>query len=284
MSEPRKAGMAAVLRPQLSDDGPDFSVLLVRRSQRASFMANAYVFPGGRVDAADAVADPEWPSRCAAARELAEEAGLAVADVSALVRFAHWITPSAEPKRFDAHCYLLSLDWTTARHGDVKVDGHEVFDPLWLTPREALRRYLDGQLNLPPPTVATIEDLEAERLRALATLRDVGQLPSMPTQQTATVLVDMLLTTCQSRKPYPLMPKLVADPAGTGIAIVMPWDGGFADLPGEGEVWPAVADGAAAVPARISRCLLQLAKADESYAVRPEDSQAVRWLIERAPR
>jgi hypothetical protein len=54
-----------------------------------------------------------------------------------------------------------------------------VFDPLWLTPREALRRYLDGQLNLPPPTVATIEDLEAERLRALATLRDVGKLPSI---------------------------------------------------------------------------------------------------------
>ena len=130
MSEPRKAGMAAVLRPQLSDDGPDFSVLLVRRSQRASFMANAYVFPGGRVDAADAVADPEWPSRCAAARELAEEAGLAVADISALVRFAHWITPSAEPKRFDAHCYLLSIDWTTARHGDVKVDGHERCDAI----------------------------------------------------------------------------------------------------------------------------------------------------------
>jgi len=125
--------MAAVLRPQLADAEPDFAVLLVRRSQRASFMANAYVFPGGRVDSADGQADPDWPTRHAAARELAEEAGLLVADPTSLVRFAHWITPSAEPKRFDADCYLVSSEWTRASHGeDVKVDGEEVFDPLWI--------------------------------------------------------------------------------------------------------------------------------------------------------
>ncbi|HNF97983.1 MAG TPA: NUDIX hydrolase, partial [Pseudomonadota bacterium] len=179
MSGPRKAGMVAVLRPQLAEDGADFALLLVRRSQRASFMANAYVFPGGRVDAADAEHDPEWPSRYAAARELFEEAGLQAATPKSLVRFAQWITPSAEPKRFDADCYLLSIDATTARHGDaVQVDGHEVFDPLWLTPREALARYQAGDLNLPPPTVCTIEEIEAERLSALSILRQRGDLPT----------------------------------------------------------------------------------------------------------
>jgi 8-oxo-dGTP pyrophosphatase MutT (NUDIX family) len=278
--------MAAVLRPQLSDDGPDFAVLLVRRSQRASFMANAYVFPGGRVDAADAEVDPDSPSRYAAARELSEEAGLSVPDFKALVRFAHWITPTAEPKRFDADCYLLSLDWVSSRHGsEVKVDGREVFDPLWLTPREALSRYLAGELNLPPPTVCTIEELEAERLRALTSLRSKQALSSsLPTSRTdASRLVSELLQICQQRTPYPLLPKLIAKPEGDGIAIVMPWDPHFAELPGEGASWPGVGTSAPTVMQRISRCVLPLAKADETYAVRPEDSQSVRWQIERLP-
>lgn len=286
--------MAAVLRPQMSDDGPDFAVLLVRRSQRASFMANAYVFPGGRVDPADAEVDPDAPSRYAAARELAEEAGLSVAEPKTLVRFAHWITPSAEPKRFDADCYLLSLEWTTSRHdGGVQVDGREVFDPLWLTPREALARYQAGALNLPPPTVCTIEELEAERLRTLHDLRTVeslssslpvaSALPDASALLDASTLVSALLSSCRQRVPYPLLPKLISQPDGDGIAIVMPWDPHFAELPGEGTSWPGVAANAQAVPQRITRCVLSLAKADETYAVRPENSQSVRWQIERLP-
>lgn len=283
MSEPRKAGMAAVLRPQLADDGADFALLLVRRSHRASFMANAYVFPGGRVDAADADHDPEWPSRYAAARELAEEAGLVTVAPQSLVRFAHWITPTAEPKRFDADCYLLSLESTTARHGDdVLVDGREVFDPLWLTPREALARYLSGELNLPPPTVCTIEELEAERLRTLSWLGERGELPAVATGETASRLVSMLIARCAAdRKPHPLLPKLIADPSGSGIAIVMPWDPDFAALPGEGAPLSAMAEGGPPVPHRIARCILQMAKADETYAVRPGQTDSVRWQIER---
>ena len=285
MTAPRKAGMAAVLRPQLADAEPDFAVLLVRRSQRASFLANAYVFPGGRVDTADGQADPDWPTRHAAARELAEEAGLLVADPTSLVRFAHWITPSAEPKRFDADCYLVSSEWTRASHGeDVKVDGEEVFDPLWLTPRQALSRYLAGDLNLPPPTVCTIEDLEAERVAALTRLRAAGRLPALSSATCASLLVNELLSGCRSRRPYPLLPKLIAEPTGDGIAIVMPWDSSFSELPGEGSTFSALAEGSAAVSQRITRCLLKLSQADETYAVRSEPSQSVRWQIERASR
>jgi hypothetical protein len=81
------------------------------------------------------------------------------------------------------------------------------------------RRYLAGDLNLPPPTVATIEDLEAERVAALTRLRAAGRclLPSSPA--CASLLVNELLSSCRSRrKPYPLLPKLVAE-SGRGQGL-----------------------------------------------------------------
>lgn len=52
---PRDAATVLVLRE--GDDGPE--VFFVRRNVGASFMGGAYVFPGGRLDVADA--DPEVP-------------------------------------------------------------------------------------------------------------------------------------------------------------------------------------------------------------------------------
>ncbi len=49
----RLATTILVLRP--SDDG--FEVFLVRRHRRSGFLPDAWVFPGGRVDASDALAD-----------------------------------------------------------------------------------------------------------------------------------------------------------------------------------------------------------------------------------
>ena len=49
-AEPRPAATIALVRDQ---DG-HVEVFLVRRHARSGFMANAYVFPGGRVDAEDA--------------------------------------------------------------------------------------------------------------------------------------------------------------------------------------------------------------------------------------
>ena len=104
MTTPRRAATVLVLR-QIADsasaDSARIEVLLVRRGQRASFMANAYVFPGGRVDGADSQPTAELTTARCAARELHEEAGLRVDDLGELVSFARWITPSAEPKRFD---------------------------------------------------------------------------------------------------------------------------------------------------------------------------------------
>jgi 8-oxo-dGTP pyrophosphatase MutT (NUDIX family) len=93
----RPASTVVVIRPAA---GPaPFEVLLVRRNDHVAFMAGAYVFPGGRVDADDAIAEPagvvdglaelprfpdltaegELPFRVGALRELLEEAGVLLA-------------------------------------------------------------------------------------------------------------------------------------------------------------------------------------------------------------
>jgi 8-oxo-dGTP pyrophosphatase MutT (NUDIX family) len=293
MSEPtpgaapiRPAATVLVLRPRppgagvVDGDGAgaggDVEVLLVRRSHRASFMANAYVFPGGRVDDADRGATGEPPLvalQRAAARELAEEVGLRVGSLAELVRFAHWITPSAEPKRFDTDFFLWAAG-ADATAEPVRADGREVFDPLWITPADALARYAEGQLNLPPPTACTLEDLDAE----LAAARQ-----AQPGGAASAALLPTLLARCAARRPLPALPKLVADADG-GLSIVMPWDPEYAELPGEGSPQPALALGGAPVPHRIRRCGLHLEGLSHSYAAAPKSpgAPAWPWIIVRA--
>jgi 8-oxo-dGTP pyrophosphatase MutT (NUDIX family) len=96
----RPAATVIVLRPGVADSGA-LEVLMVRRNRAVAFMGGAYVFPGGRVDEADAVTTPEAKAgvdgldhvdrcvdlpreveaayRVAAIRELLEEAGLLLA-------------------------------------------------------------------------------------------------------------------------------------------------------------------------------------------------------------
>lgn len=294
-----RAATVLVLRTADSTPSAEVEVLLVRRSHRASFMANAYVFPGGRIDAADAAepdggtAPPLVAARRAAARELSEEVGLQVGDSEKLIRFAHWITPSAEPKRFDTEFFLWPLlprprdpaappDAPLPPPPQVQIDGREVFDPLWLTPAAALARYLGGTLNLPPPTASTLEDLAAEIAAARMDLAG------------AESLLHALLARCGKRRPLPTLPKFFAD--DRGLAIVMPWDPQYPELPGEGSPQPALAENAAPVPRRIRRCLLKLESvasapapapaAGENPAGRPglaaAPTAAVPWAVERA--
>src|SRR5688572_29015693 len=124
---PREAASVILVRPR--GGAGSIEVFLVRRHKKASFMSSSFVFPGGAADPDDG--DP----RATAARELFEEAGVLLADrfaapallaewraelaagaqltailaraelhldLDRLRYFAHWITPSAEPKRFSA--------------------------------------------------------------------------------------------------------------------------------------------------------------------------------------
>lgn len=131
-------------------------VLLVRRNAQLAFHGGAWVFPGGRLDAADYGGEPKdivGAARRAAVREAREEAGL-VLQPDALVLVSRWITPTPLPKRFDT--------WFFAALGDdraVEVDGAEIHDHRWMSPHAALACQRAGEIELPPPTFVTITNI-----------------------------------------------------------------------------------------------------------------------------
>lgn len=170
-SEARPASTVIVLRPATREA---YEVLLVRRNDKVAFMAGAFVFPGGRLDAADHAPVPgarflsaparfadisteqESPYRVAAVRELTEEANLAVTGDD-LLPIAHWVTPEIEIRRYDTRFFLtLMPDGQEARH-----DGGETTELAWLTPTGAVDRCRRGEIRLPPPTWTTLRQLEA---------------------------------------------------------------------------------------------------------------------------
>ncbi len=136
-------------------------VLLVRRTPHARFMGGVWVFPGGAVD-------PGETLETAAARELAEEAAVAVPDPAALVRWSQWITPEAIPIRFDTHFFLAPAP----AGAQPRVDGAECVDVGWYAPARAL-----AELPLAFPTRRQLEQLgafaSADALLAHARTHDV---------------------------------------------------------------------------------------------------------------
>jgi 8-oxo-dGTP pyrophosphatase MutT (NUDIX family) len=128
-------------------------VLLVRRNAQLSFHGGAWVFPGGRLDAADYASggtEVLAAARCAAVREAREEAGL-VLQPEALVLVSRWITPTPLPKRFDTWFFAA-----LASDAPVTVDGGEIHDHRWMAPADALAAQRAGEIELPPPTFVTI--------------------------------------------------------------------------------------------------------------------------------
>jgi 8-oxo-dGTP pyrophosphatase MutT (NUDIX family) len=243
---PREAASVILVRPSGSasaggagaDRGP-YEVFLLRRHRGASFMSSAFVFPGGAADPGDG--DP----RVTAARELFEEAGVllstqpigeserlrwraglhagtaslpallgeagAAIDLAALGYFAHWITPSVEPKRFSARFYVAALPAGQTP----SFDNRETVEEIWVSPAEALARAKD--LRLPPPQVRSF--LELAEAPDLAALR--------------------ALTAARAAAPHPILPRMC--PLDAGFALLLPWDPDYVDR-GTGDAAPMPAD------------------------------------------
>lgn len=70
----------------------------------------------------------------------------------ALVPWTRWITPrqaSVTHKRFDTRFFMARVpEGQTAAH-----DNHETTETLWTTPREALIRYWEHEIELAPPQI-----------------------------------------------------------------------------------------------------------------------------------
>jgi 8-oxo-dGTP pyrophosphatase MutT (NUDIX family) len=149
VTTPRLATSVIVLR----GEDRELEVLLVQRNPASRFMGGAWVFPGGAVDTADGEGDAAL--RAAGVREVAEEAGIAIADPDELVPFSRWITPAVVKIRFDTWFFLAHVPDETAP----QVDGGECVDWRWSTPQGALDAYAAGNLQLVFPTIKHLEQL-----------------------------------------------------------------------------------------------------------------------------
>jgi 8-oxo-dGTP pyrophosphatase MutT (NUDIX family) len=185
----------------LRDTPEGLEVFLLKRHGLSDVLGGAYVFPGGKVDASDAdealhakldlatdvlhaaLHEPDLTVVeatavfVAALRETYEEAGVQLA-ASELVPWSRWVTPAVGGvvrKRFDTRFFIARLpSGQQARH-----DDHETTDSAWLNPREALRRYWDGDIQLAPPQIMSLAHLSrhARAEEALAAAR--GRRPPL---------------------------------------------------------------------------------------------------------
>ncbi len=74
-------------------------------------------------------------------------------DLTALVPFARWVTPTVESRRFDARFFLTSAPpGQSGAH-----DNHETTESFWARPADVLDNFFRGQVQLAPPTERTLE-------------------------------------------------------------------------------------------------------------------------------
>jgi recombination protein RecT len=115
----------------------------------------------------------------------------AVPDLDRVVYCSHWITPVAEPKRYDTRFFLAALP----EDAQVSVDEREMSEAVWLTPAEAIHRFQQGRLPMVFPTVKTIQ-----RLAEYET-------------------VDAALDAFRAADVPPILPRLVKTSRGIGIVL-----------------------------------------------------------------
>ena len=67
--------------------------------------------------------------------------------------FSHWITPEIEIKRFDTRFFIAYIPAKqTERH-----DGNELTDSVWISPKRALDRSLNGEMPMIMPTISNLQ-------------------------------------------------------------------------------------------------------------------------------
>lgn len=255
---PRPAATIVLLRDgETSGRGEGMEVLLMRRNRKAGFVPGAYVFPGGRVDAADAEAgalarlDGLTPEQAAARLDLVGAEPPAIAYYLAALREAFEETgilvahhtdgsapaTAAEKTRVDVVRGELMddrIDFGQAlEYLDCRIDGASVaYLAHWITPLPEPRRYdtrffaarvRDGAT----PIVDRREMTDAVWLSPTAALERnrEGALPMVfPTIKTLETLArwndaDDAVAALHQRRVPTILPRLVVTPTGVGMEL-----------------------------------------------------------------
>lgn len=168
VAEPRLAATVLLVR----DTEHGVEVFMQRRAATMAFAASMVVFPGGRVDPADAqapideavlaaalarLARPVEEVRGilgAAVREVWEECGVRLTAAELRAR-ARWITPALEPRRYDTWFFAARMPEGQQAEGTTS----ETVDELWGRPADLLAAGAAGELRLMPPTIVSLEQL-----------------------------------------------------------------------------------------------------------------------------
>lgn len=162
MTDMKPVPAATVVLIRETTNKTDLEVLLLRRNSKLIFHGGHWVFPGGRVDAADFDSDDQSleyrAALRAAVRETKEEAGIDI-DIDRLVHTAHWTTPPKLPRRFCTWFFLCPLFEPVS----VVVDNDEILEHRWITAREAIEEAKAENWVLPRPTMVTLGDIEGHR-------------------------------------------------------------------------------------------------------------------------
>jgi 8-oxo-dGTP pyrophosphatase MutT (NUDIX family) len=171
--------------------GPE--ILLGRRAGRHRFMPDVFVFPGGRLDAADRTAEPIRPLpdstlahvtrhtdpltaralAVAAVRETLEETGLMIGrqdgssfrpDLGAIEYLGRAITPARNPIRFHARFFLTRLGRAPGPLGG----SGELLDLDWYPMESALKLpIVDVTEFMLSEVAAHLAEADAERQRPI---------------------------------------------------------------------------------------------------------------------
>ncbi len=129
-------------------------------------------------------------------------------DLDSLAYWAHWITPSSAPKRFDTRFFIVRAPQATL----ASADTGETVESVWMTPRALLQAAQRREMPISHPTQCNLHDLQTTLSRYAS--------------------LDALLAGEASRQVAPILPKMFREESR--MAIVMPWDASYDTSPGDG--------------------------------------------------
>lgn len=126
--------------------------------------------------------------------------------VERLVYWAHWITPSNVPRRFDTRFFLAPVP--SDQHA--VIDTTETIDHAWMSPAALVAAAQAGNMPVSHPTLYNLMELDAS-------LQQHGSLQT-------------LLAAEAQRRVVAILPKMVHQ---AQTAMVLPWDPSYRNFSGE---------------------------------------------------